>query len=422
MKVHSTIKTAMTASLPERITADMRQKIATGHWLAGTMVPTRRQLASSYGVALRTIELAIAPLVREGVLVALGPKGTYIAPVGGTAPSMAALPGIARGNRDKMIRSTSGRGTQTVIGIVGAWTGHATDYCLNNAVAQALEVAASDRPQVTLRYFNRFVDYEVQRLGLIHASRALIEQGAHCLAILPVSDDDNVQATALIDIAAEHDVSLVFVDVFVESRRACLITYDSEHAGYRAAEHLYSRGWDHLVYFDVVDAFWSRERVVGARNACNQLARGSQSFEVFDADGDIRLDHTHEGHQEHGLTTGRKFFAKSHRPCGIIAPNDYLANGILMAAEEAGLRMGEDFGIVGFDDVQQSRIKGLTSLRPPASAMGAQALHQLMLAERGSKLPFRISLESELIARGSSLRPTLHQAPARSEKTAALVS
>ena len=56
----------------------MRRKIVEGEWSAGIMVPSRKSLAKSYGVDLRTVQRAIAALLEDGTLKAESGRGTFV--------------------------------------------------------------------------------------------------------------------------------------------------------------------------------------------------------------------------------------------------------------------------------------------------------------------------------------------------------
>jgi DNA-binding LacI/PurR family transcriptional regulator len=71
----------------------------------------------------------------------------------------------------------------------------------------------------------------------------------------------------------------------------------------------------------------------------------------------------------------------ANRPTGIVAGRDVLAEGVCHAVEEAGLRVGYDVSVIGFDNVSwECEDPILTTFEEPAYAMGATAVD--MLVER----------------------------------------
>ncbi len=74
------------------------------------------------------------------------------------------------------------------------------------------------------------------------------------------------------------------------------------------------------------------------------------------------------------------------RPTALVALNDYMAIGAMQAAQERGLRVGEDLAISGFDDIPLARYltPPLTSLRQPIWEIGQQVIERLIdLIETG---------------------------------------
>lgn len=56
----------------------VRDKIDTGEWAPGMMLPSERQLCESYGIARMTVRQAISNLVAEGLLTRTQGRGTFV--------------------------------------------------------------------------------------------------------------------------------------------------------------------------------------------------------------------------------------------------------------------------------------------------------------------------------------------------------
>jgi LacI family transcriptional regulator len=65
---------------------------------------------------------------------------------------------------------------------------------------------------------------------------------------------------------------------------------------------------------------------------------------------------------------------------GLIASNDYLALGAILALNEHGYRIPEDVSIVGFDDTPESAyyMPPLTTIRQDYDALGTESIHYLV--------------------------------------------
>jgi LacI family transcriptional regulator len=83
---------------------------------------------------------------------------------------------------------------------------------------------------------------------------------------------------------------------------------------------------------------------------------------------------------ESGVLAARKMLARSARPTAIFCGNDEMAAGVYQAAREAGLRIGEDLAVIGFDDSPLSaRLwPPLTSVCLPIRDMGRTAARMLL--------------------------------------------
>ncbi len=409
---------SITASLSERITADFRQKIASGAWAAGSALPTRRDLAKAYGVALRTIEQAMAPLIGEGVVEARGVKGTFVAPSRTAEPQVRRVQHRQRPAQASLLPKAV---THATIGIVGAWTGHEQHYMVNNLGARAMEAAASKHPDVTLRYFNRFVDYDLPRRSPLEAVTTLIDEGVNAIAMFYSVDDPlGIVLDAVMAKVQDHGLPIVFFDNSVLTRDVCRVLYDNEHAGYQAANHLFNRGWERAIFVNCYESDWVRERVAGAQ-AASAAYRREHDVKLSLYAGPRQFDSIRDSDffREIGNEIGQSLFAQFSEASAIIAPNDITAYGIMESVSALGLRAGIDYGIVGFDDYVESRERALSTLRPPLTAMGTETIDLLLRALAGTPLPLRVVLRSELVARTSSLCTSaqvrdsaLHFAPA----------
>lgn len=118
-----------------------------------------------------------------------------------------------------------------------------------------------------------------------------------------------------------------------------------------------------------------------------------------------------------GYAKAKMLLEMSPPPTAIVAFNDLLALGALLAIREAGLRCPEDVSLVGFDglDLTETTTPQITSVYQSSYEMGAEAA-KLMLdrLENGSKgAPKKVVLETELRVRGSVAAPPKGKGRAR---------
>ena len=62
-----------------RIHGDLRERITSGRWLAGTPLPSQRELAAQFGVSIMTLRQALQLLTDDGLIEARHGSGTYVA-------------------------------------------------------------------------------------------------------------------------------------------------------------------------------------------------------------------------------------------------------------------------------------------------------------------------------------------------------
>jgi LacI family transcriptional regulator len=113
--------------------------------------------------------------------------------------------------------------------------------------------------------------------------------------------------------------------------------------------------------------------------------------------------------QPTGFQQAQTLLRLPHPPTAIVASNDLMAFGAMDAAKAAGLTIGHDISIVGFDDIfMSSQVHPtLTTVRQPLHNMGEMALDMLVTLLQGrTVLNPRRELPTELIIRESTGRAT----------------
>ena len=91
-------------------------------------------------------------------------------------------------------------------------------------------------------------------------------------------------------------------------------------------------------------------------------------------------------------------------PEAVFAASDAMALGALRAIQEAGLRVPQDIGLVGFDDIPAAAnaLPALTTVRQPIQRPGAAAAEALIdIIQHPRAQPCKILLPVELIVRSS---------------------
>ena len=110
-----------------------------------------------------------------------------------------------------------------------------------------------------------------------------------------------------------------------------------------------------------------------------------------------------------GYSAASQLLGASDKPEAIFCAADVFAISVIKAANRYGLRVPEDVGIVGFDNVEMATITnpGITTVNQPAYQIGFTAGETIYekISNPTSK-PRSILLDTELIARESIIRNT----------------
>jgi DNA-binding LacI/PurR family transcriptional regulator len=110
-----------------------------------------------------------------------------------------------------------------------------------------------------------------------------------------------------------------------------------------------------------------------------------------------------------GRAAARELLDAQHPPTAFIAVNDMCALGVSAAARDAGLRVGEDVSVVGFDDIVLADLATppLTTIRQPLPAMANAAFAHLRAGieqheQRDGAAGQSLLIRPELVVRAST--------------------
>jgi DNA-binding LacI/PurR family transcriptional regulator len=396
----------------------MMSRISQGRWAVGTMLPSRHALAREYGVALSTVQRAIGQLMDNGTLMAHPGRGTFVAlpPGNAGAASLAAggerqapvSPAMARRVAETAQPQSLSNATVAIIAPVGREhePGVARSEGWEPMVVRSVERVIAGHGART-----RFFSLGRPEGGWVpwgQAVRQVASEGASAIVVIEIYDYAGAQSE-IVSAAVGLACPLVYVTWRPVPYFIPHVYYDARHAGYQAAEHLVKAGYRRLVFLQPFTAQWVAERLAGALDAARRLGLGAEAVVAYRESPDqqpFHPDPAAAGYQavREAMAAGILFQPAmcGQEQTGIIAANDHTAYGVLRAAEEFGQVPGRDFGIIGFDDAPQSRLVGLTSLRPPLEALGEEAGHLLARALLGDASAMQVSLRSLLVPRAST--------------------
>ncbi|WP_458126724.1 LacI family DNA-binding transcriptional regulator [Paenibacillus sp. Z3-2] len=139
--------------------------------------------------------------------------------------------------------------------------------------------------------------------------------------------------------------------------------------GYKLAlEHLFSRG-----YTRIANAFGRAESLnTQSRREAYESFMKSRGMHVWTEAYQYSVFSSSDGEE-----AMRRMAEGPELPQAVLCSNDYAAIGILCEARRRNIRVPEQLAIVGFDDIELSRVLGLTTIHNPIAEQATQAFHQL---------------------------------------------
>jgi DNA-binding LacI/PurR family transcriptional regulator len=148
------------------------------------------------------------------------------------------------------------------------------------------------------------------------------------------------------------------------------INTDNFTGTYALLDHLYSLGHRH---FGFIDGGW-----------LGDLRERREAFLRYIGEHQLSLQpdwiQAQTNNADGGYRAMQAMIGLKHPPSAVLAADDIMAIGALKAVADAGLRVPEDFSIVGFDDIDLAKYlcPSLTTMRQPIDTMSEYVL-KLML-------------------------------------------
>jgi DNA-binding LacI/PurR family transcriptional regulator len=393
-------KLQRTGYIPDykRIEKSLREKISAGYWQAGVILPSRRDLALEYEVDVNTLQRAIAPLLKDGTLRTNGNRGTFVA---GNTLTFAHPTITTAGVEPRRVIETMGGPsfTTATVGIIAAVE---SEHFWTKSIVHSIESNLASSAATTRFFDLRRPDSRenLKRIPLREAASALLAEGIDGLIVLGIYDRPGLTEEVQ-QLASFVRVPTIFVSWHDTRRPMYSVFYDSQFAGYQAAQHLIHCGYGSFAFLAPFTTDWVEERIESARLALSDAGLPASALAVYPSarGGDPFANHFEEGYQ--GLYQAVREGLPLNA-IGVIAANDQTAHGIFKAAREMGKTPGKDFGLIGFDDDQESRSLGLSSVRPPLEALSSEAARLALRAIEGDRTASQVRLHSRLIVRAST--------------------
>jgi len=194
----------------------------------------------------------------------------------------------------------------------------------------------------------------------------------------------------------EKEIVIVQVDRRVEGLHADAIVVDNEAGAASAVTHLIEAGHSLIgILTGELTVPTARQRLAGYERALEEHGI------------EIRPELIRSGsfHRDHAIEDATALIGAMPTPTAIFAANNLLAEGLLVALAQQGLRVPRDLSVVSFDDLEWMSMVDppLTTVRQPTRDMarGAAELVLRRLRDGTTETPTTVVFRTELVERKS---------------------
>jgi LacI family transcriptional regulator len=193
----------------------------------------------------------------------------------------------------------------------------------------------------------------------------------------------------------ESDIPCVLVDIPIESSTVGYVTTDNVSGSIKAVQHLIDLGHKEIGMINGHDqAFVSQERLKGYEKALqdNNLA--------------LNKEHVVNGYfeEESARIAALKLLKEQPQLTSLFCASDLMAFGAIKAAKELGLKVPEDFSVIGFDDIILASYASpsLSTVSQDMFKVGSESARLLIDILEGKQEGRNIVISNELILREST--------------------
>jgi LacI family transcriptional regulator len=201
----------------------------------------------------------------------------------------------------------------------------------------------------------------------------------------------------------QEGIALVLVDRVTDQLESTTkIVIDDYNAAYKATQHIIQQGYKRIAYVSgPVKQLLYRNRLRGFKQAIEEAGLATQ---------DEWIQYAHELSYEEGTTIAQKLLHLPSPPDAIFTANNLTAISTIAYAQEAGLVVPTQLGVIGFSEEPFSAFMkpSVSSVRQPSRDMGKLAaiklIEEINFKNKEEYIHQKIVLDTELVVRQSTLR------------------
>jgi len=353
----------------------LAQRIASGQYKVGQMIPSEHELCASFKVSRITIRQALGALANDGLLERHPGRGTFVKEPPKPESASKKVITLVLANAIGSFMAQVVRGVESEVRAAG--------YDLHLAISH-------DRLDEEARLINDLITKRVAG-SLLFTCDTEGPVNPNCLQYLRV---------------IESGIPLLLVDRYVATLPVGYVVAADEAGMRTLTEHMINLGHKRIGYMDhAVDV----TSVVDRRRGYT----GALIDHRLHPDVVLRVDRPRAGlgDTELAYQAMKDFLATGKKlPTAMLGCNSYYVIGIQRALKEAGIRVPDDIALAGFDDLPEAAVLEvpLTVLRAPVEEMGRVAARKLLalIEHGGSGQDVQIKLPGELVIRESCGAPS----------------
>jgi LacI family transcriptional regulator len=337
----------------------LQEQIQQGTFKTNDKIPTEEELVKITGLARATIRQAIQNLVNLGYVTRKKGVGTFVSE-----------PDVEEKKK-------------TIIGMIipDIRSGYAPELARG-----AEDIAAENRKSLILCNTDDF-----HSKAEFHSNR-LIENSANGVIFVPTASTDK-NNRKIVEKFTSKNIPVVLADRTIPDLENDYVTTDNFNGAYQITKYLISK--DHKKIAFIYSRLFSTERLrfEGYKKALKDAG--------IPLDKSIIIAHDGPFNEKHFLKYAQKLLNQKDKFTAVFAGHDRIALVIYSAAQKLGLKIPDDFSVVGYDDLHFTTVS-LTTMHQPIYEMGQESMKLLLLRLEGDKKKYReIILESHLVERSS---------------------
>jgi DNA-binding LacI/PurR family transcriptional regulator len=246
-------------------------------------------------------------------------------------------------------------------------------------------------------------NYDPQRMSL--CIRRMIQRKVEGVAVMTFGIEE-----PLLDQLAERKIPLVFVDVGPERPGISLLKVDYHEGIRQGVQHLAALGHREIGFISGPMRLHSaKSRLAAFKLSLKECGIAPNTAWLIEG------DHTVEG----GISAMSTLLGGEKMPTAIMCSNDMTALGVLHQAYREGLRIPDDLSVIGFDNLQMTKvmIPPLTSIQMSRGGLARAAVTALRADAEGTEHPREYQIPTSLVVRESTGYPPGAMADLRKQPT-----